>query len=53
MTKKKEKLDPFVANLISLLKSLDNRIAREMQRTPEQREKQGVQKWKPKLPRTT
>ena len=29
------------------MKALDNQIAREMQRSPEEREKHGVQKWEP------
>lgn len=33
--------------LLTTLKSLDNQMAREMQRSPEQLEKLGVQKWEP------
>lgn len=34
-------------HLIDCLKSFDSQIAREMQRSPSQLEKQGVQKWTP------
>lgn len=33
--------------LLQAMKAIDNQIARSMQRTPEQREIHGVQKWEP------
>ena len=33
--------------LLQCMKALDNQIAREMQRTPDEREQHGVQKWEP------
>jgi hypothetical protein len=34
-------------NLVKVLSAIDTQIAREMQRTPAQREEHGVQKWEP------
>ena len=35
------------AGLLQCMQALDNQIAREMQRTPAEREVHGVQKWEP------
>ena len=40
-------LPPLERALLQALKSVDNQIAREMQRTPAQRDVHGVQKWDP------
>lgn len=47
MTKDKLKGLPFEESLLGALKSIDNQIARQMQRTPAEREESGVQKWTP------
>lgn len=47
MTKKELKRPPLEEGLLVALKSLDNQIAREMQRNPEDLERFGVQKWEP------
>lgn len=46
-SKKIEKLPPLEHGLLSALKALDQQVAREMQRSPAQREAHGVQKWEP------
>jgi len=38
---------PLEAALLKAMQSIDNQIAREMQRTPAEREVHGAQKWKP------
>lgn len=43
----KEKLSRMEEALLVLMQALDKQIAREMQRSPEERESQGVQKWEP------
>lgn len=45
--KSKSKLPPLEGGLLSALQAIDNQVARAMQRSPEQREEQGVQKWEP------
>ncbi|NDC36853.1 MAG: hypothetical protein EBZ48_02240, partial [Proteobacteria bacterium] len=47
MDSKQEKRSPFEENLIKVLSAIDTQIAREMQRTPAEREEHGVQKWEP------
>jgi len=52
MSKKKpsakdKNLPVMEAGLLQCMKALDNQIAREMQRTPVEREQHGVQKWEP------
>lgn len=42
-----KKLPPLESGLLEALRALDNQIAREMQRTPAEREEHGVQKWEP------
>lgn len=42
-----EKLSPLEEGLLRALRAIDNQIAREMQRTPAELEKLGVQKWEP------
>jgi hypothetical protein len=44
---KDQKLPLLDESLIRALELIDSQIARAMERTPEQREKAGVQKWKP------
>ena len=44
---KKSNLPPLQGGLLVTLSSLDNQIAREMQRTPKELAAQGVQKWEP------
>ena len=44
---KEQKLPLLDESLIRALELIDSQIARAMERTPEQREKSGVQKWKP------
>ena len=46
-SKKIEKLPPLEHGLLAALKALDQQVAREMQRSPAQREAHGVQKWEP------
>lgn len=43
----KKKVSPLEDGLLSMLKALDSQIARELQRTPQQREEFGVTKWEP------
>jgi hypothetical protein len=43
----KVKEAPLRRGLFELMKSLDAQVARRMQRSPEQREVEGVQKWGP------
>ncbi|MCB0345894.1 MAG: hypothetical protein KDD66_12315 [Bdellovibrionales bacterium] len=47
MAKQKEKREPLEEGLLKALQALDRQIAREMQRTPAEREEFGVQKWQP------
>lgn len=42
-----EKLTPLEQGLLTALRSIDRQISREMQRTPSEKETQGVQKWEP------
>ena len=44
---KEQKLPLLDESLIRALELIDSQVARAMERTPEQREKGGVQKWKP------
>ena len=45
--KKGDKASLLEMSLLQAMRSLDNQIAREMQRTPAQQEAHGVQKWEP------
>jgi len=45
MTKKKPKAPPLEQGLLTAMKAIDNQIAREMQRSPAEREAPGMQKW--------
>ena len=45
--KAKPKVPPLEAGLLQAMKALDNQIARQMQRSPAEREELGVQKWEP------
>src|SRR5689334_11784334 len=45
MNKKEQKRSPLEEGLMTALTALDNQIAREMQRSPEQLSAHGVQKW--------
>ena len=47
MPPKAERLPPLEDGLLRAMKALDNQISREMQRSPEELEKHGVQKWEP------
>ncbi len=47
MSEKKEVRSKLEAGLITAMQALDNQIARSVERTPEQREEHGVQKWEP------
>ena len=48
MGKKRDKAGtPLEDGLLMALRALDNQIAREMQRTPVERQEHGVQKWEP------
>jgi hypothetical protein len=47
MSKKIESLPPLEASVQRALQALDNQVAREMQRSPSERELHGVQKWEP------
>jgi hypothetical protein len=47
MDPKQEKRSLLEENLVKVLSAIDTQIAREMQRTPAQREEHGVQKWEP------
>ena len=42
-----EKLTPLDEGLLRALRAIDTQVAREMQRTPAELEKLGVQKWEP------
>lgn len=42
-----EKLTPLDEGLLRALRAIDSQVAREMQRTPAELEKLGVQKWEP------
>lgn len=43
----KEQMPPLEAGLLTAMRAIDNQIARAMQRSPEQLEAHGVQKWEP------
>lgn len=45
--KEKEKLSPLEEAIVRAMKAIDNQVAREMQRSPAERDAHGVQKWKP------
>lgn len=47
MVSNEEKLSPLEESLLRAMSAIDNQIAREMQRYPEQVERHGVQKWEP------
>ena len=47
MKPKDKKLPPLQDALLSVMRALDNQIAREMQRNPAELEAHGVQKWEP------
>ena len=47
MASNEEKLSALEEALLRAMNAIDNQIAREMQRYPEQVERQGVQKWEP------
>jgi hypothetical protein len=47
MTKTQPKLPPLQESILTTMHALDQQIAREMQRTPEELEAHGVQKWEP------
>lgn len=47
MSKNEPKRPPLEDGLLTAFAALDNQIAREMQRSPEQLSKHGVQKWEP------
>ena len=42
-----EKRSAFEESLLKVMAAIDNQVAREMQRTPAEREEHGVQKWEP------
>jgi hypothetical protein len=44
---KKAKTTPLEDGLLSAMKAIDNQIARRMQRSPDERDVGGVQKWEP------
>lgn len=44
---KKGKLPPLEEGLLLSARAIDNQVAREMQRSPAEVERHGVQKWKP------
>lgn len=45
--KNKKRLPPLEEGIVMAMRAIDNQVAREMQRTPAEREEQGVQKWSP------
>ena len=47
-----EKLPMMEAGLQQCMRAIDNQIARELQRSPAEREQHGVQKWEPFQERT-
>jgi hypothetical protein len=47
MKSRSDGLPPLEAGLLRCLQALDNQVAREMQRTPAERDLHGVQKWEP------
>ncbi len=47
MTKQRIESEPLEVGLRQALQAIDNQIAREMQRSPAERELQGVLKWEP------
>ncbi|MFM1848727.1 MAG: hypothetical protein RL417_2201 [Pseudomonadota bacterium] len=44
---REEKLPPLEDGLLRAMQALDRQVAREMQRTPAEREEKGVRKWEP------
>ena len=44
---KKQKPPKLEQHLLQAMRVIDNRVARQMQRTPAEREVHGVQKWEP------
>lgn len=44
---KKEKRTPLHEGLFTALRAIDNQVARELQRSPEELKSHGVQKWEP------
>lgn len=49
---KSEKLPPLEGGISQLLTAITSQIARELQRSPHEREQEGVRKWKPIEART-
>ena len=49
--KKEPKEEPMIEGLGQMLQAIERQIAREMQRSPEEKERLGVQKWEPFLKR--
>jgi len=47
MTAKRKESDLLSESLLRAMQALDTRVVREMQRSPAQREEEGVQKWLP------
>ena len=47
MSKQSKGGEPLEEHLLAVLRALDNQVAREMQRSPAEREEHGVQKWEP------
>ena len=47
MKEKPQELPALEQGLLTAMQAIDNQIAREMQRNPQQREQHGVQKWEP------
>ena len=47
MTKEEQKIPPLEQAIQDAMQALDTQIAREMQRTPQERSEHGVQKWEP------
>jgi hypothetical protein len=45
--KKSKKEDPLEQSLLRVMSLINNQIAREMQRTPAELDKEGVKKWEP------
>jgi len=44
---KKQKAPPLENGLITAMRAIDNQIARQMERSPTERDDAGVQKWEP------
>lgn len=51
MSQRAEKAPPLEHGILTAMKAIDNQIAREMQRSPAELEKHGVQKWEPFMKR--